>query len=181
MKRPGHSLYPPSLSLGDGGEGRGLSHFSVFQNVHRSNWDFGWKLALQVGVIFFRWDLKTSCIKNSKYKSQAKKINKKNDSDCNFYNFSLLVPYPNKFVVVCICIVIFHGMNSPQATNIFFCGGLNFFFVSWSQRLGIFQISSGPSVLEGRGVGGPNFLFGRGGLVIFHKVTNDQSCKLKNN
>ena len=25
----------------------------------RSNWDFGWELALKVGVIFFRWDLKS--------------------------------------------------------------------------------------------------------------------------
>ena len=70
------------------------------------------------GGIFFRWELKTPSIKNSKYKSQGKK----NDSDCNFYNFSLLVPYPKKFVVVCICIVIFHGIYSPLPTN-------NFFFV----------------------------------------------------
>ena len=86
-----------------------------------SIWDFGWELALQVGVIFFRWDLKTPCIKNSEYKSQAKK---KKDSNCNFYNFSLLVPQPNKFVVVCICIFIFHGIYSPLAlsTNIFFMG-----------------------------------------------------------
>ena len=54
----------------------------------------------------FRWDLKTPCMKNSEYQSQAKK----SDSYCNFYNFLLLVPYPNKFVVVCICIVIFHDI-----------------------------------------------------------------------
>ena len=34
------------------------------------------------------WDLITPCIKNSEYESEAKKIN----SNCNFYNFSLLVP-----------------------------------------------------------------------------------------
>ena len=32
--------------------------------------------------------------------------NKKNDSDCTFENFSLLVPYPKDFLVVCICILI---------------------------------------------------------------------------
>ena len=73
---------------------------------------------------FFRWDLKTPCIKNSEYKSQAKK----NDSDCNFYNFSLLVPYPNKFLVVCICIVIFHGIFSPYLQIFFLSVELIFFF-----------------------------------------------------
>ena len=42
--------------------------------------------------------------------------------DCNFYNFSLLVLYPNKFLVVCICILIFHSAYSPIPTNIFFVG-----------------------------------------------------------
>ena len=38
-------------------------------------------------------------------------------------------PLPNKFVVVCGCIVIFHGIYSPLPTNIFFFvgGGLIFF------------------------------------------------------
>ena len=140
-----------------------------------SNWDFGWELALQVGVIFFRWDLKTLCIKNSEYKSQAKNP-KKHDPDCNFYNFSLFVPYPNKFVVVFICIVIFHGIYSPIPTNIFFLWQAKFFFVSCSQGLGIFQISWGLSVL-----GVPISFLGEGGQAIFfHKTINDQSCKLKN-
>ena len=63
--------------------------------------------------------MKTPCIKNSEYKFQAKKK--------KIYNFSLLVPYPIKFVVVCICIVIFHGIYSPLPTYIVFCGGLKFF------------------------------------------------------
>ena len=109
----------------------------------RSNWDFGWELALQVGVVFVRQDLKTPCIKNSEYKSQAKKI----DSDCNFYNFSLLVPYPNKFLVVYVCILIFHGIYSPQPTNVFLWGTKFFVCVSCRQGLGRFQISWGPSVL----------------------------------
>ena len=32
--------------------------------------------------------------------------------DCNFYNFSLLVTYPNKFLIVCICILIIHDIYS---------------------------------------------------------------------
>ena len=64
--------------LGDGGEagGRGwLSHFSedFIQEGLRSNWDFGWELVLYVGVIFFRWDLKTPFMKNSDYESQTEK------------------------------------------------------------------------------------------------------------
>ena len=50
-------------------------------------------------------------------------LKQKNDSDCNFYNFSLLVPYPNKFVLVCIYIVIFYGIYYPLPTNTFFVGG----------------------------------------------------------
>ena len=49
-------------------------------------------------------------MKNSECKSQAKK--KKKDFDCNFYNFSLLVTYLNKFLIVCICILIIHGIYS---------------------------------------------------------------------
>ena len=49
-------------------------------------------------------------LENSLYKkivntNLKQKKKKKSDSDCNFYNFLLLVHYPNKFVVVCICIV----------------------------------------------------------------------------
>ena len=76
------------------------------------NWHFRW------GRFFFRLELKISFTKNSENKSQAKK----NDSDCNFYNFWLLVPCPNKFVVVCICTVIFHGIYSLQPTDIFVGG-----------------------------------------------------------
>ena len=44
---------------------------------------------------------------------------KKNDSDCNFNNFSILVPYTNKFLVVCI----FHGIYYPPTHEYFFCEG----------------------------------------------------------
>ena len=66
----------------------------------------------------FGWELKTSCIKNSEYESQARKYM------IRIARFSLLVPYPNKFLVLCICILIFHGIYSPfpLPTNIFFEG-----------------------------------------------------------
>ena len=69
---------------------------------------------------FLRWNLKTLCIKNSEYESQAKK----NDSDINCYSFSLLVPLPSKFLVVFICILISHGIYSPYP-KIFFVGKKN--------------------------------------------------------
>ena len=78
---------------------------------------------------------------------------KRNDSNCNFYYVSLLIPYPNKFLVVCLCILIFDGIYLPPPPQ------PQIFFVLWET----------------------NILFGRGGWVIFfHKAINDQSCKLKN-
>ena len=69
---------------------------------------------------FFRWALKIpSMYKNSEYESQPKK----NDSDCNFCRFSLLVPYTNNFLVVCLCIPISHGVYSPPPPSI---SGANF-------------------------------------------------------
>ena len=62
-----------------------------------------------------------------------RKISSKNNhTNCNFCNFSFLVPYPNKFLVVCICILIFHVIYSPQPTNVLFLwegggGGAIFF------------------------------------------------------
>ena len=68
------------------------------------------------GGDFCRWYLKTPCIKivntNLKEKKQSFRL--------YFHNFSLLVPYRNKFVVVCICIVVFHGTYSPLPTIFFF-------------------------------------------------------------
>ena len=53
-------------------------------------------------------------------------LRQKNDSDCNFYHVPLLVPYPNNFLVVCICILIFHGLYFP--THKYFFVGADFFF-----------------------------------------------------
>ena len=56
-----------------------------------------------------------------------------NDSDFNLYNFSLLFPCPNNFLLlVCICILISHGIYSPPLLTIFFLWGLKFFYVSCS-------------------------------------------------
>ena len=106
----------------------GLSDFS--ESLYRrelgqtgilgGNWHFRW------GGFFFRRDLKTSCIKNSECKSQAKK---KKKIQIVISTISHLVPSPNKFVVVCICIIIFLGLYSPQD---FLLWGANFFFVSCS-------------------------------------------------
>ena len=82
-------------------------------------------------------------------------LKQKNDSNCNLYYFSLLVPCPNNFLVVCLCILIFHGIVN-----------LNFFL----------------SCSQGRSVGRSNAL-GRsvlGDTKNFHKAINGQSCKPKN-
>ena len=57
----------------------------------------------------------------------SKISSKNNDTNCNFCNFSFLVPYPNKFLGVCICILIFHIIYSPRPKNMFFCRGTIFF------------------------------------------------------
>ena len=74
--------------------GGGLSHFSeclhrrdLYQYIKSGFWV---GLGIFGGGGFFRWDLKTPCIKNSECEYQAK-----NDTNCNFSNFSILVPYPN--------------------------------------------------------------------------------------
>ena len=63
---------------------------------------------------------------------------KKNDSDCNFYHVSLLVAYPNKFLLVCLCILMFHGIYTPPPTTtniLFVLGGTNPF---WERGIGHF-------------------------------------------
>ena len=130
----------------------------------RSNWDFGWELAIQLGMIFFRWDFKTPCIKHSEYKSQAKK---KKDLDCNFV-------HPNKFLVVSIFILIFHGLYSPIPTNIFLQGA-NFLCVvarGWEDFKFLGELMYWRYLISFLGEGGQT--------IFFHKAINDQSCKLKN-
>ena len=112
-----------------------LSHFSGVWyrrdlgqiGIFGGNWHFG------MGD-FFRWDLKTPCIRSSEYKSQTKKA----DPDCNFYNFSLLAPYSNNFLAVCVCIIIVHGIYSTPTTQKYFFARASDFFVSFSYGLGKF-------------------------------------------
>ena len=77
-------------------------------------------------------------LENSLYKKKMKtNLKQKTDSNCYFSNLSILVPYPNNFLIVCICILIFHGLYSPSPQTK---------FVSCSLGLGKFQISWRPSV-----------------------------------
>ena len=117
-----------------------------------AKWHFRWWWFFPGGT----WKLSVQKIVNANLKQKI-------DSKCSFYNLSLLVPYPNNFLVVCICICIFHGVYNPLPhLQIFFLWRAKKFFVSCSQGLGKFQTSWGPSVQ-----GGPNFLFGRGRLGHF--------------
>ena len=99
--------------------------------------------------------------------------------DCNFYNFSLLAPYPNKFLIVCICILVSMVYNPPYPQIYFFCVGDFFFRVL---QLGAVKISI--FFFFGWGVLYWGYLIsflGKGFYTIFfHKAINDQSCKLKN-
>ena len=68
------------------------------------------------------------CTYRKRVNMNLKQKKKKNDSYCNFCNFSLFIPSPNKFLVVCICILIFHGIYSPIPRTFFLLGvGANFF------------------------------------------------------
>ena len=74
-----------------------------------------WELTFQVPVIPFRWDLKILCIKNI-----GNEIKKKKNYNHNFYKPSLVAPCSNSFLIVKICILIFHGNSSPHTpTNIY--------------------------------------------------------------
>ena len=79
------------------------------------------KLAFQVGVIFFRWDLKFPCIKNSKYKSQAKKI------------ILIVISTISHFWLTNLWQSVFVSLFSvlytrPNPQIFFIVGGINFFF-----------------------------------------------------
>ena len=94
----------------------------------------------QIGILGRNWHFRWGWFENFWYKKSWIRISsQKNGSNCNFYNFSLLVPYHNKFLVVGICILIFYGTYYPLPTNFFFCGGLFFFCVLY---LGAGKISN---------------------------------------
>ena len=143
-----HTLHlPPSWVMMEGRGGGGIEPFlrRFKQEGLNTNCDFGWELALQLGVTFFRGDLKTPCIKSSEYKSQARKMFLVVISTMS--NF--LSTQPNNFLVVCTtCIPFFHScyiLSSPS--HKYFLVGAKIFFASCNQRLRKFQISLGPFVL----------------------------------
>ena len=116
-------------------------------------------MELLVGVIFFRQDLKTPYIKNSECDSQAKKKKKIPivvSTISHFWFPAIANLWQSVFAS------LFSMVYTTLTTNIFLWGTNFFFFMSYSQELRRFQIYLRPSVL-----GGPNFLFGRGGLGHF--------------
>ena len=85
-------------NFSEGLYGRDLRQIGILTG----NWHFRW------GWFFFRWDLKTPCIKNSEYESQKKK--KKKDSDCNFtqiYIFSWGLIFFFSYLLATISFIIF--------------------------------------------------------------------------
>ena len=85
---------------------------------------------MRIGILggddFFQVGLENSLYKNSEFDFS----NKKDDSDCISYIFSLLVTYPKNFLVASIFILVFHGIYSfSPSTNIFFMGAENYFIL----------------------------------------------------
>ena len=82
----------------------------------------------QIGILGRNWHFRWGWFENFWYKKSWIRISSQKDgSNCNFYNFSLLVPYHNKFLVVGICILIFYGTHYPLPTIFFFFVGAYFF------------------------------------------------------
>ena len=91
-----------------------------------------------------------------------------------------MVPYPNKFLVVCICILIFRWFILPLPTNTFLWGAkfchvfLNSCLVArgWEDFEFLGDLLYWENLISFLGEGGY--------AIFFHKAINDQSCKLKN-
>ena len=154
---------------------RGAEPFfrTFIQEGLRSNQDFGWELALQVGVIFFRWDLKTPCIKNSEYISYAKMkkmIPIVISTISHFWSPRLTNLWQSVFVS------LFSMVYSPPYPKVFFLQGLIFFLYLVARAWEYFKFL-GDLLYWGVLIS----FFGVGGQAIFfHKAISDQSCKLKN-
>ena len=136
-----------------------MSHFSERSyrrdlgqiGILGGNWHCRW------GWCFFRWDLKTPCIKNSEYKSQpkTKKIPIVISAISHFRSpFIIITPsYPQ---IIFLWRAKFFLSVAPRAWEYFkFLGGLLYWGVLIS-------------------------FFGGGGTIFSQKAINDQSCKLKN-
>ena len=116
----------------------------------RSDWDFGWELVLQVEVMFFRWDQKTPCVKNSEYESQTSKMILTLISTIPHFWSPALTTYVSLYLYP-----YFPWYILPPPPTIFFSVGLKVFYISCSQGLG---------------AGGPVFLFGRRGIRPFSSI-----------
>ena len=104
---------------------RDLGQIGIFSR----NWHFGWGWFFSGGT----WKFPTYI------KIVNMNLKQKKDYDCYFYHFSLLIPYPNRLLVVCLCIVIFQGIYPPPTHKYFFCGAKKFFRILW---LGAGKISN---------------------------------------
>ena len=93
-----------------------VDKYSQFSSSIWPVWPNGWVFVYKLNGCEFK--SRCSHLKESQVKKKKKL--------CNFYNFSLLFPCPDNFVVVCIFIIFFHGIYPPYP-QIFFCGGLIFF------------------------------------------------------
>ena len=141
-----------------------------------SNWDFVWELALYGGVDLFQLGHETPCIKNSKHKSQAKK----NGSNFNFCNFSLLAPYTITNIWQSVFVSLFSMVYTPLYPQIFFFVG-DYFRVCVCVCVCVCPVAKGQEFLGNLLYQGDLIFFqGEGGQAIFfHKAINNQSCKLK--
>ena len=63
-------------------------------------------------------------------------LKQKQDSSCDVFNFSLVFPNPNNFLLVCMGIVNFHDICSPTYLQTFCLRGIKFFLIPFSQGLG---------------------------------------------
>ena len=140
-----------------------------------SNCDFGWELALQVGMILFRWDLKT-LYKKQRIQISNKKIILNVVSTISHFWFPTLTTFWQSVFASLISMANTLAPPCPPPTNIFFCEELkNIFFVFCSQ-LEDFKFL-GPLLSWGDLI---SFLAEGGQAIFFHKDINDQSSKLKN-
>ena len=100
-----------------GWRGRKLNHFS--ESLYSRD-------LVQIGILcegdYFQLELENSLYIKTIMNMNLKQKQKKNDFNCNFYQFSLLVVWPNN-LLVCLCILIIYGIYAnPQRTIIFFAG-----------------------------------------------------------
>ena len=127
----------------------------------------------QIGVIFFRWDLKTPYI-NSEYESYAKRMILIVISKISHFSSPTLTNFWQS-----VFVSLFFMVYTLPSHKYFFCGGrrgLNIFSCHIAKVQENFNFLGDLLYQEDL-----IYFLGEGGYVIFfHKATNDPSCKLKN-